>query len=340
MAKNKNPVPSPVTHDLVVIGEPLLRLAPPPHEQLRRASSLRLTLAGAQMNIAADLARLGWKTALLTKLPDNALGLWALDALKSYGVDVSMIRLEPGSRMGLTFVEHSAAPRPALSVFDRRASAASAIGEEDFDLESILRGARLAYTDGIFSGLSPSSARTATLFLRTARRLGRTTCFDLNYRQHLWTPARARRVWSGLLRDVDILVTNRGVSDEVFRFRGSDEEIMRAYADQFGCLVVCLTFRESIGLRNGAWRSKVLSQGIVTESGRKEFEIVDRYGTGDAWFAGFLHAWDSNGDPAFALRFGNALCALAHTMEGDVANAAVADVLAALDDAPDLRIKR
>jgi len=340
MEKNRVSARRTAAHDLVAIGEPLLRLSPPPGQQLRQASTLRLTLAGAQMNVAADLARLGWKTALLTKLPENALGQWSLDMLRSFGVDVSLIRLEPDSRMGLTFVEHSAAPRPPLSIFDRRGTAASTIRDGDFDLDAVLRGARMAYTDGIFSGLSPGCTRTAARFLATARRHRATTCFDLNYRRHLWTPARARRVWRTLLKDVDILVTNRGVSEEVFGFRGSDEQLMRAYATEFGCGVVCLTIREMSGLRRGAWRSMVLAGGTVTESGRKEFEVVDRYGTGDAWFAGFLHAWVAQGDPDFALRFGNALCALAHTVEGDVANVALADVLAALEDAPDLEVKR
>jgi 2-dehydro-3-deoxygluconokinase len=340
MEKNKKPAHRAITHDLVAIGEPLLRLAPPPFQQLRHASTLHITLAGAQMNVAADLAHLGWKTVLLTKLPANALGQWSLDALRSFGVDVSLIRLEPDSRMGLTFVEHSAAPRPPLSIFDRRASAASTIGDGDFDLDAVLRGARMAYTDGIFSGLAPGCTRTAARFLATARRHCATTCFDLNYRQHLWTPARARRVWHELLPNVDMLVTNRSVSEEIFGFRGSDEEVMRAYASEYGCGVVALTSREMFGLRKGAWRSKVLAKGTITESGRKEFEIVDRYGTGDAWFAGFLHAWVAHGDPAFALRFGNAMCALAHTIEGDVADVTLTDVLAALQDAPDLGVKR
>jgi 2-dehydro-3-deoxygluconokinase len=340
MVKNKKPTPRPIIHDLVTIGEPLLRLAPPRFEQLRRASTLDMSLAGAQMNVTANLARLGWKTALLTKLPDNALGHWALDALRSFGVDVAHLRLVPGGKMGLTFVEHSAAPRVPLSVFDRRGSAAGTIEETDFDLETILGGARMAYTDGIFSGLGAGCSRTVVRFLETARRHGVTTCFDLNYRQHLWTPLRALRVWQTLLDKVDILVTNRSVSEEVFGFYGSDEEVMREYADRFGCAVVCFTYRETLGLRRGAWRSSVLAAGTFTESGRKEFEVVDRYGTGDAWFAGFLHGWDSRGDPSFALNFGNALCALAHTIEGDVANVSVQDVLAAMEDTPDLRVKR
>jgi 2-dehydro-3-deoxygluconokinase len=53
---------------------------------------------------------------------------------------------------------------------------------------------------------------------------------------------------------------------------------------------------------------------------------VDRFGTGDAFFAGFLHGY-LEGDIAFALEFGNALCALAHTVPGDVAQVSADEVM-------------
>ena len=111
-------------YDVVTLGEPLLRLSPPGKCQLRRTSSLHLYVVGSQLNVAANLARLGRRTAFLTKLPDNPLGLLALDACRSYGIDVSHIRLVPGGKMGVTYVEFSASPRAPLAVYDRAGSAA------------------------------------------------------------------------------------------------------------------------------------------------------------------------------------------------------------------------
>ena len=72
---------------------------------------------------------------------------------------------------------------------------------------------------------------------------------------------------------------------------------------------------------------------------RYEFDIIDRFGTGDAWFAGFLYG-NLEGDVQFALDFGDALCALAHTIEGDVARVAAEDVMALLTEETDLRVRR
>lgn len=328
--------------DLISLGEPLLRLSPPRFGQLRRTSSLDVCVAGAQYNIAANLARLGRNIALTTKLPDNPLGMLVMDTCRGNGIDTRHIKLVPEAKMGITYVEFSVAPRAPLSIFDRRGSAASTISPDDFDWNEILANTSFAYTDGIFLGLSSSCYEAAVCFFDMAKRKRCTTCFDVNYRAHVWTPETARQAWSPILTNVDIVVTNRGVSELVFGFTGSDDDIMRRYAKEFGCEIVCFTSREILGLQKGAWKSSALIQDEVMHGQRFEFDIVDRYGTGDAWFAGFLHAYmETDGeDIEHNLNFGNALCSLAHTTFGDVAHFVPQDVEAILDNRVDLRVRR
>ena len=49
---------------------------------------------------------------------------------------------------------------------------------------------------------------------------------------------------------------------------------------------------------------------------------------------------DAREDVAGALDFGNAYCALAHTIEGDVAHVTSAEVEALLREGPDVRLRR
>ena len=328
-----------MSYDIVSLGESLLRLSPPGFCQLRRASTLDMFVVGSQMNVAANISRLGGSAAFVTKFPDSPLGLLALDACRSYGLDVSHIKLVPGGKMGVTYVEFSISPRAPKAVYDRAGSAASTIELGDFEWNSILRNAKYAFTDGIFPGLSPNCSEACADFLSSAKRNGCITCFDVNYREHLWTPAQARKAWAEILPNVDILVTNRGVSEAIFGVLGSDEDLMAYFAGEFGCKVVCLTSREIIGLQSGAWNSKALEDGRVFEGQRCEFDIIDRYGTGDAWFAGFLHGY-AKCDVQFGLDFGNAMCALAHTVVGDIVHVTPDDVQAVMGDTTDLRVRR
>lgn len=326
-------------YDLIALGEVMLRMSPPRYERLRRARTLDVQVVGSQLNVAANLARWGKHTAFVSKLPDNEFGLLAVDVCMSYGVDMSHVPLVSGARMGVNYLEFSKTPRPMTAVYDRKGSAASTTTPQDFDWEALVRGARVVYTDGIFPGLSASCREAATAYLGTAKRVGRITGFDVNYREHLWTTETARECWSTLLPLVDVVVTNRGVSEGVFGFTGTDEEIARQYHDMFGCQLVTVTTREIMGVESGAWSSIALYESKIIEGRRYTFDIVDRYGTGDVFTAGLIYGY-LEGDVQFALNYANAACALAHTIEGDIAHLRPSEITPMLNETIDLRVRR
>ncbi len=326
-------------YDLVSLGEVMLRYSPPKHERLRQASCLEVRPCGAQFNVAADLACLGKKTALISKLPANDLGLLARSACLSHGVDVSNIQMVPGSRIGVVYVEFGIEPRSGLHLYDRQASAASTLAAEDFPWEEILKNTRLAHTDGIFPGLSDSCHNAALEFVQTARRLKCQVCFDVNFRASLWGPGTAKAAYEEILPLVDILVTNRAASQAVLGFDGSDEDLLKDYRKRFGCRTVCLTSRQMEGTRRGTWSSIALHGDEFIHGRPFEFDVVDRYGTGDAFFAGFLYGLLER-DVRFALDFGNATCALSHTTEGDAIQVSAQDVMDLLQGGSDFEVRR
>ncbi|MBM4431596.1 MAG: sugar kinase [Chloroflexi bacterium] len=326
-------------YDLVSLGEVMLRLSPPRYERLRQVTLLNVRLCGAQFNLAADLALLGKKTAFLSRLPDNELGLLAREGGTRYGIDMSHVQLVPDTRMGVVYLEFGLEPRETAHIYDRRGSAASTIIARDFAWQSILKGTRLAYTDGIFPGLSAGCREAAFEFVKVAKQQGCTLCFDVNYRQMIWTMDEARTVYRQILPHVDILVTNRSVSESVFGYQGADEDLLQHYQHDFGCQVVCLTSRTAFGALHGGWNSLALHKDRIFHGRQFGFDIVDRFGTGDAFFAGFLYGYLER-DVEFGLDFGNALCALAHTIEGDIAHVSADTVMKLLTEGYGSRIKR
>lgn len=303
--------------DLVSLGEMMLRMSPPRYERIRDASSFLVRPCGAQFNLAADFAVLGRQSLFLSKLPNSELGTFAKRAGMRYGVDMSQIKTVEGSRIGVIYVEFGVAPRSGVHLYDRHGSAASTISASDFEWQEILRGARFAHTDGIFPGLSESCWEATLEFVRSAKAVGVPMCFDMNYRETIWKPRQARDLYRKVLPFVHVLVTNRWVSEKVMEYQGSDEDLLRRYHDEFGCSTVCLTSRLSLSVTSGGWESIGFHEGGVYQGRRFDFDIVNRFGTGDAFFAGFLFGLLER-DITFALDLGNALCALAHTTEGDV----------------------
>ncbi len=313
-------------YDVVSLGEGMLRLSPPPHERLRRARTLDLHVCGSQGNVACNLARLGLRTAFVTKVPDNALGLLMRDFYASCGVDAAHIRLVGDSRLGVNFIEFGATPRPSAAVYDRKGSAASTIAPGDFDWDAILHGTRLAYTDGIFPGLSETCRATAGDFLAAARQHGCLVAFDVNYREHLWSPSSAASVLTALLPQVDILMTTRGDAETVFGCTGTGADMARQLHERFGCGVVCVPTGEIHSVLRGTIRAVLLADGAVYESPTHDVDAVDRFGAGDALGAGVIYGVLTKQDRQYTVDFAAALCAADFTIPGDVAHVTVAEV--------------
>lgn len=326
-------------HDVVTIGEGMLRLSPPSHGRLRRTRSLDLHVCGSQGNVACNLARLGLQTAFVTQVPDNALGLLLRDFYLSCGVDVSHVRAVPDSRLGINFIEFGATPRASAAIYDRGNSAASTMAPGDFPWDEILAGTRLAYTDGILPGLSATCCETASEFMAAAKRHQCLVGFDVNYRAHLWTPAQAAAVLSELLTHVDILITTRGDAETVFDCRGSGEDMARQLHERCGCQIIGITLGEVYSVLRGSVDSIVWHAGTVYRGRAYDVDAVDRFGAGDAWGAGLMYGHLARRDLQYAVEFANALCALDFTMPGDVAHVTVSEVEAIMNSR-DYRVTR
>jgi len=330
-----------MTYDIVTIGESMLRLSPPRYERIRRMQTLDVHMCGSQQNVAANTARLGLRTAFLTKLPKNALGLYAKDFCMSCGVDASHIKMVDDTRLGVNFIEFGATPRVSRVVYDRKNSAASTISAGDFDFDAILSDTRLAYTDGIFPGLSGSCSDAAIEFVRSAKRAGCLVAFDVNYREHLWSPQMARQVQREMIKNVDILITTQWDAEIVFGYQGSYEEIIRQFYGEFGCPVIGITLRENRDVLRGAWQTLLLHKGNLIYGEKYEMDLIDRFGGGDSWCSGFLYAYlTSEGNIQYAADFGDAFCALHHTIPGDVCHVTVDEVRSIMGSAKDFRVKR
>src|SRR5919109_339396 len=110
-------------HDLVTLGEVLLRLAIPSPGRFETARQLDVQVGGAEANVAAACARLGLRTAWLSALPRNPWGARVRRELTGHGVDCSYVRTVDDARLGVYFLEFGAPPRPIRVLYDRRDSA-------------------------------------------------------------------------------------------------------------------------------------------------------------------------------------------------------------------------
>src|SRR5689334_5102005 len=169
-------------HDVVGVGEALLRLAIRSPERFETAGVLDVQIGGAEANVVAACARLGLRSAWLSALPDNAWGQRVCAELARHGVDCTYVRTLPATRLGLYFIEYGIAPRPVRILYDRSDSAFSRLSVEAVDWEPIRR-ARLVHVTGITPAIGQLSRKLVERIFDEATAVS----FDVNYRSALWS---------------------------------------------------------------------------------------------------------------------------------------------------------
>src|SRR3982750_47621 len=105
-----------VSGKVVCFGELLLRLTAPGRELLLQNGLLDVHVGGAEANVAVGLASLRHKTAMVSRVPDNALGQAAIAYLRRNGVSAEGVDVADG-RMGLYFLSPGAGLRPSSIVY-------------------------------------------------------------------------------------------------------------------------------------------------------------------------------------------------------------------------------
>ena len=107
---------------VVTFGELMVRLQPFNYERFVQANNLEFSFGGGEANVAVSLANYGLDAAFVTKLPAHAIGQAAVNSLRRYGVDTSMIT-RGGDRVGIYYNEKGASQRGSVCIYDRANSA-------------------------------------------------------------------------------------------------------------------------------------------------------------------------------------------------------------------------
>src|SRR5436309_11542300 len=112
-------------YDLIALGETMLAFVARAGESICDAGSVLVDHAGAESNTCVGLARLGFRTAWISRLGVDAAGDRIVDALVAEGVDTTWVRRDRGRPTGVMLKDPDAGVR-----YYRAGSAASVMAPE------------------------------------------------------------------------------------------------------------------------------------------------------------------------------------------------------------------
>ena len=323
---------------VVTFGELMVRLQPYNYERFVQADHLEFSFGGGEANVAVSLANYGLDAVYVTKLPAHAIGQAAVNSLRRYGVDTSMI-VRGGDRIGIYYNEKGASQRGSVCIYDRAHSAIQESTPSDFDWDVIFEGADWFHFTGITPALGPNMVDACRDACKAAKAHGLKISCDLNYRGKLWSRQQAREAMTDLCQYVDVCISNEEDAKDVFGIEAENTDIdagkidhqgyisvARQLSERFGFRKVAITLRGSISASDNDWAAMLYENGEAVFSPTYRIHIVDRVGGGDSFGGGLIYSQLVGKSNQDAINFAVAASCLKHTIEHDFNLVSVAEV--------------
>ncbi len=295
--------------DVVTIGEAMAMFVATQTGDLAEVEPFIKRVAGAELNVATGLARLGLKVGWVSRVGNDSFGRFILKSLAKEGIDAQGVTLDGRYGTGFQLKSKTENGTDPIVEYFRKGSAASHLGIDDFH-DTYFSSARHLHLSGVAAALSSSSYELLAHAARTLKAQGKTISFDPNLRPVLWNSEaemveklnrlafQADWVLPGLKEGMILTgqQTPEGIADFYLR-HGVKAVIIKTGAD-------------------GAWYQTANGEyGSVAPV--KVDNVVDTVGAGDGFAVGVISALLEGRTMHQAVTRGNKIGALAIQVQGD-----------------------
>lgn len=288
-------------YDLICLGRLAVDLyAQQPGARLEDATSFAKYLGGSSANTAFGAARLGLRTAMLSRAGDDHMGRFLLETLAREGCDVSHVGIDRERLTALVLLGIKDRETFPL-IFYRENCADMAIDEKDIDENFIASSHALAITGTHFS--TPRVHAASSKALTYARKHGVRTVLDIDYRPVLWGltgrgDGETRFIaddsvtahLQGILHQFDLIVG----TEEEFHIAGGSRDLLTALRTVRAITKATLVVKRGV-LGCNVIEAEIPSRidDVLIYRGTR-VEVLNVLGAGDAFMAGFLYGWLRN----------------------------------------------
>ncbi|MFD9353337.1 5-dehydro-2-deoxygluconokinase [Streptomyces sp. NPDC060031] len=288
----------PLAFDLITMGRIGVDLYPlKTGVPLAEADTFGKFLGGSPTNVAVAAARLGRRTAVITRTGADPFGTYLRAELRGFGVDDRWAGEVPGLLTPVTFCEIFPPDHFPLYFYRFPKAPDLEIEPADVDLDAV-RAARTFWMTG--TGLSAEPSRAATLAALEARGKSGTTVFDLDWRPTLWSEEPGQW-YERALAHATVAVGN---AEECALATGESDPHAAARALLAAGVELAVVKRGPRGVL------AVHRDGAVAEVAPVPVTVVNGLGAGDAFGGALCHGLLSGWDLERTIRYANAAGAI------------------------------
>ena len=318
--------------DIIGMGEVMLRLSSPGKEKISQSETFEKNVGGSELNVVSGAAMLGVRSAIITKLPQNKIGHFVRNKIRYGNVsdDYIVYDTSDAARLGVYYYESGAYPRKSSVIYDRERSSMCSLHYNELP-DDIYSKTKIFHISSITLAIDKDLQKIALEIIKRFHDAGAMISFDVNYRAALWSEGEAKSVIEKVFEYVDFLFVSEETSRRMLKRSGTLEEIMKGYADDYGCKLVATTRREVVSPMRHNFNSKIYFDGkFYEEKPYNNIEVIDRIGSGDAYLSGVLYGLIMTGDVQKALEIGNASSAVKNTVIGDMAASSIDEIISVI----------
>lgn len=295
--------------DVITIGEAMAMFVATETGDLAEVEHFMKRVAGAELNVATGLARLGLKVGWVSRVGNDSFGRFVLQSLAKEGIDSHAVAIDNRFATGFQMkskVENGTDP---IVEYFRKGSAASHLSIEDYH-EAYFASARHLHLSGVAAALSASSYELLAHTARTMKAQGKTISFDPNLRPVLWkSEAEMVEKLNRLAFQADWVLP--GLKEGMILTGQQTPEAIADFYLRHGVKAVIVKTGA-----DGAWyKTASGEQGCVAPV--KVDNVVDTVGAGDGFAVGVISALLEGRSLHQAVTRGNKIGALAIQVQGD-----------------------
>jgi len=289
---------------------------------LEAMQSFAKYVGGTPANIAIGSARLGLKSALITRVGNEPMGRFIRQALADEGVDVTHVSTDPDRLSALVILgirDRQTFPH----IFYRENCADMSLTQQHVD-ESFIASARALVITGTHLS-RPGVEAASRAAIRYARAAGTSVVLDIDYRPSLWGLADHQAGAQRFVADSRVSKLLQSVLADCALVVGTEEEVHIAGGDtdtRQALLNIRAATAAVIVLKRGPQGCVVYTGEIPQDLERGirgpgfEVEVFNTLGAGDAFMSGLLRGWLGGESWEKCCEFANACGAIVVSRHG------------------------
>ncbi|MGN2636749.1 5-dehydro-2-deoxygluconokinase [Nocardia takedensis] len=265
---------------------------------LAEVATFAKSLGGTATNVAVAAARLGRRSAVLTKVGPDGFGDYVRAALEKFGVTARHVGTAPNLLTPVVFCELTPPAEPTLLFYRAPIAPDLTLTEDEVPWETV-DSVPLLWVTGTGVSAEPARGTQRAILRRRARRAH--TVLDLDYRPMFWPDeATARAAIGAMLPRVSAVVGNREETRVVVGTADPARAADRLLAAGVRCAVVKCG-AEGVLVATADERVRVPSHAV---------RVVCGLGAGDGFGGALAHGLLAGWPPRRLAEFANAAGAL------------------------------